>query len=234
MSTKLRTRRGGRPTHSPPVIFISYRREETQEFTALLKVKLESHFGRRAHVFWDHGAIEAGDDFPRKIRETIESCAVMVAVIGGRWLEVRDEKTGRRRLEGEKDFVRLEIASALSQGVTVIPVLVKGARQLDAEDLPDDLKPLADRHYLVLRGVEYFDREVGDLIAALEKRLPKVKEWRPDEHEFMKLLDRQAGQTLTGPEEMFGSTSQTPPVWAVSLGVVGAFVLLLTLMFSYC
>ena len=55
-----------------------------------------------------------------------EKCDVLLAVIGKGWLDLRDPDGGRR-LDDPKDFVRIEIASALRLGERVIPVLVNGA-----------------------------------------------------------------------------------------------------------
>jgi hypothetical protein len=60
-------------------------------------------------------------------------------------VNVTDEQ-GRRRLDNPEDFVRIEIATALSREVRVIPVLLDGASMPRTTDLPDDLKPLVRRN----------------------------------------------------------------------------------------
>src|SRR5687768_16243885 len=188
MSVEPTTRRGGAHSAALPVIFICYRRVDTEEFTALLNLKLESHIGGRASVFWDHGDIEYGDDFPAKIEESLKASKALVAVIGDQWLGVLDEKTGRRRLENEKDFVRKEIAFALAAGLPVLPVLVQDAAPLAAEDLPEDLKPLAYRNAVVIRSVRHFDRDVKDLTRALEKLVPRARPGWRNKHPLFKML----------------------------------------------
>jgi hypothetical protein len=94
-------------------------------------------------IFRDIEAIEAGADFIEVIDQAVGSCAILLVLIGPRWLGATDSK-GNRRLEDPNDFVRLEITAALTRhGIKVIPVLVGGATMPAAEDLPGPIKPLA-------------------------------------------------------------------------------------------
>ena len=64
-----------------------------------------------------------------------------IALIGDNW-------TAHDRLHDPADFVRLEISSALKRDITVIPVLVRGAKLPDAAALPEDIQPLR-RHQAI-------------------------------------------------------------------------------------
>ena len=64
-------------------------------------------------------SIEPGDDFAEVITEAVKSCAVLLVVIGARWLAAAGQDG--RRLDDPGDFVRLEIEAALARGVRVIP-----------------------------------------------------------------------------------------------------------------
>ena len=131
-------------------IFINYRREDTAGHVHSLFEALTKRFGA-ARVFRDIDGIDAGTDFVAALHRELESCVVMLVVIGHEWLTVQDPKLKTRRLDDSNDFVRLEVATALRNGkVRVIPVLVAGATMPAAADLPDDLKPLARRHYVEL------------------------------------------------------------------------------------
>jgi hypothetical protein len=103
-------------------------------------------------VFMDLNSIEVGADFADVIRTAIESCAVLVALIGRRWLA--DEK-GHRRLDDPNDFVRLEVQTALEHGVQVIPVLVDGAELPQRKQLPSGLQRLVRLHALELSFGRY-------------------------------------------------------------------------------
>jgi streptogramin lyase len=149
-------------------IFISYRREDAAGHAGWLRDGLAAHFGED-EVFMDLG-LEPGVDFVEQIEAGISGCAAMLAVIGPEWLTVT-AADGGRRLEDEGDFVRLEIATAIARpGLRVIPILVNGARVPDAEELPDDLKPLARRQAIELTNARW-KYDVSRLIATLERVL---------------------------------------------------------------
>src|SRR5262245_33023377 len=95
----------------------------------------------------------------------------MVANIGNRWLTAQDEK-GARRLDDPQDFVRVEIARALSRDISVIPVLVDGARMPKVSDLPDELKPLSRRQAAVVTH-ENFGSDVEGLARDLKAMRPE-------------------------------------------------------------
>jgi hypothetical protein len=74
-------------------------------------------------------------------------CDVLLVVIGPRWLQQHD---GASRLDDPRDWVRIEILSALNRNILVIPILVDGATMPSETDLPDELRPLAMYQALVL------------------------------------------------------------------------------------
>src|SRR5918911_369183 len=115
-------------------IFVSYRRDDSGGHAGRLYADLVRHFGA-GQVFMDIDTIKAGEDFPNVIEGSVRSCDVLIAIIGRRWLTISDG--ARRRLDNPNDFVRLEIAQALSRGIFVIPVLVQGATIPHPQDLPD-------------------------------------------------------------------------------------------------
>ena len=165
-----------RPPAHIPSIFISYRRADTEGHAGWLSDKLKEHFGERVRVFMDFDDIPAGADFVKVINDAVGSCSALVALIGQQWLTVADAKTGKRRLDSERDHVRAEIASALKRGVRVFPVLVQGAAMPAEEDLPEDLKTLANRNALEISGPRRnFDLQT--LIRALETTLPRQSPW---------------------------------------------------------
>jgi hypothetical protein len=159
------------PKPSPPVpgpIFISYRREdEIAAYVAgSLYERLTREFGA-AMVFQDVDSIEPGDDFVEKINNAVESCAVLLALIGDGWLEMTDEE-GQRRLDDPEDFVRLEIAAALERNVRVIPVLVGGAKMPGSRQLPEKLARLARRQAQPLSASQ-LSTDTARLLKVLEK-----------------------------------------------------------------
>jgi hypothetical protein len=130
-------------------IFISYRRDDSAGYTGRVHDRLEREFGRES-VFMDVNAIPLGVDFLDAIGYEVAKCDVLLAIIGPRWLDARDE-IGQRRLDNVNDFVRVEIAAALKRDIPVIPILLDGTRVPNADQLPDDLKRLASRNGLNIR-----------------------------------------------------------------------------------
>jgi hypothetical protein len=84
---------------------------------------LVEHF-HAEQVFKDVDNIEPGEDFVERITAAVGSCDVLLALIGPRWLTITDEN-GQRRLDNPEDYVRLEIETALTRNVRVIPILVR-------------------------------------------------------------------------------------------------------------
>ncbi len=141
-------------------LFISYRREDSA--AGRLADHLRQKLGEK-EIFFDVKNIKAGDDFAKVIESGIASSEVLLAVIGKSWL---GETAGHRRLDDEKDFVRLEIAAALKRKIRVVPVLVEGASMPAEEDLPPELKGLRRHNWMEIRDVS-FDRDVAALIEDL-------------------------------------------------------------------
>ena len=75
---------------------------------------------------------------------------------------------GLQGLHDENDFVRIEIISALNRDITVVPVLVEGAKMPAIEMLPPELEKFSRRQAAYVRPGRDFRRDVNDLIKALE------------------------------------------------------------------
>lgn len=147
-------------------IFISYRREDSEGQSGRLFEDLCDRFGADA-VFMDVVGIEPGQDFRAVIDTKVAACSVLLSIIGRHWLSARDA-AGQRRIDDAADFVRLETASALQRGVTVIPVLVQGARMPTAADLPADLRDLAFRNAVELSHARW-SSDLNLLLASLQR-----------------------------------------------------------------
>src|SRR5580704_5495537 len=130
-------------------IFINYRRDDAPGVAGRLFDYLALKYSRHG-IFMDVDAMKPGMDFAEQLDAQVSQCRVLLAVIGPRWFEIKDQ-AGHRRLDNEKDYVRIELASALKRGIPVIPILTDGGMMPPEEDLADDLKPLVRRHALELR-----------------------------------------------------------------------------------
>ena len=146
-------------------IFISYRREDSAGYAGRIYDRLVTEFGLD-QVFFDIDTIPPGDDFVEVLSEKVQSCDVLLAVIGKTWLTVTDP-AGRARIQNPEDFVAIEISTALRRKVRVIPVLVGGGRMPISTELPESLAPFARRqaHELPDKG----------FIPSLEKLFPVLR-----------------------------------------------------------
>jgi hypothetical protein len=80
---------------------------------------LQEHFGQE-RVFMDVDSIEPGLDFGRVIEDAVSSSAVMLVLIGDKWLTTTDPR-GLQRLDNPDDYIRLEVEAALGHDIRVIP-----------------------------------------------------------------------------------------------------------------
>jgi formylglycine-generating enzyme required for sulfatase activity len=154
-------------------IFVSYRRDDSSGHAGRLYDKLVTHFGKD-RIFMDIDTIDPGEDFVTLIENAVGSCEILIAVIGRQWLSSADDSASRR-LDNPHDFVRLEIATALSRDIRVIPVLVQRANMPKTQDLPDDLAKFSRRNAIELSDLRW-QHDVDQLIAVMERVLAKREE----------------------------------------------------------
>lgn len=148
-------------------VFLSYRRQDSSGYTRLLYDRLNSRFP--GQIFMDINGIGLGADFVNSIRGAVAASSVLVALIGKDWLTITGAD-GRPRLQDSRDFVRIEIRSALERGIRVIPVLLPGAAMPSVEELPQDMAALAHRQALHLTDVD-LDQNIAALIQTLDLEL---------------------------------------------------------------
>jgi hypothetical protein len=150
-------------------VFLSYRREDSQHITGRIYDRLEAQFGVDG-VFMDVDTIPLGEDFRDTIHQAVSQCDVCLVVIGEGWLEVESGSKGRsRRLDDRRDFVRVEIETALRQNIPIIPVLVGTAGMPSPEELPESIEPLAYRNAGMVRPGRDFRVDIERLIEAIRR-----------------------------------------------------------------
>lgn len=121
-------------------IFLSYRRKDTQSATQLICNHLAKEFGKK-NVFMDVDSLEPGEKWKLGLETQLAHSDVFLVIIGHDWVG-RAETPSRINTEG--DNVRLEVESALKNGIPIIPVLVEGAPFPPAADLPSTLSGLGE------------------------------------------------------------------------------------------
>ena len=214
----------------PAGIFISYRRDESAGYAGRIADRFTEHFGEE-RVFRDIDSMEPGLDFVEAIERALESCAVVLVVIGRNWTTTLKE----HEQTGQEDYMQLEVATALKRNdVRVIPVLVQGASMPRAEELPDDLSALRRRNAFELHDSSW-NEEVRRLITTLER----VLERRPVEERESGNAPTNQGKVLTEARENSSANQGGGPVgrteikpWVTTvIRVVVVVVLVLLILF---
>jgi hypothetical protein len=157
------------------MVFISYRRSQTQHITDRIYDRLAAELGRES-VYKDVTAIPLGRDFREEIRHAVGRCDALLVVLGPEWVSAAGPD-GAPRLQDPNDYVRTEIEAALERDVPVIPLLVDGATVPRAGLLPQSIQSLAYRNGMPVRPDPDFDNDVGRLLGALRGHRPRG--WRP-------------------------------------------------------
>jgi hypothetical protein len=150
-------------------LFLSYRREDSADVAGRIYDRLSQAF-EKDQVFKDVDAIPLGVDFRMHLQKTLESCDVLLVVVGDRWLTPAGT-AGVRRIDDPKDFVRIELEVALQRDIPVIPLLVRGAAVPQEDELPAVLASLAYRNGTSIRPDPDFHRDMDRLIQTLQTYL---------------------------------------------------------------
>ena len=115
---------------------------------------LVEHFPAE-QIFKHVDNIEPGVDFAQRIPAAVESCDVLLALIGPDWLTMTDA-SGQRRLDNPEDFVRLEIETALERKIR------------RADELPPSLAPLVHQQAIEINTLTF---DTKRLISTVDKAL---------------------------------------------------------------
>jgi TIR domain len=156
-----------------PRIAISYRRDDSAAVTGRIFDRLVAHYGVGS-VFRDIDNIPLGVDFREHINTMLSQTDITLVIVGKRWSGPQPRR--RRRIDDPADPVRVEVETALRNGMPVVPVLVEGAAMPNAEQLPDSLKELVYRNGLEVDSGRDFDQHIERLIRSMEPILARRAE----------------------------------------------------------
>jgi hypothetical protein len=154
------------------LIFINFRNGDGQWAAKLLKDTLAARFGAD-RVFLSSDSIRLAAQSSDVLLETARTCDVLLALIGPDWLTAANSK-GQAKLFMADDWVRREIAAALRAGRNVAPVLLDGTPQLAADQLPPDIRELANRQGGRLSRRQ-FDTDAHGLAESLIEIVPGLR-----------------------------------------------------------
>ena len=153
-------------------IFVNYRRDDVPGDARGVRDGLAAKFGK-ASVFMDVDNLLVGQRFDIELAKALDTCDVLIAVIGPRWMELLTARTAG----GERDYVREEIRAALARRIVVIPVRVGREGSMPAlprrDNLPEDIRDLVLHQKLDIAH-ERFGRDIAELnegIVAVRKSI---------------------------------------------------------------
>jgi hypothetical protein len=150
-----------------PRVFISYRRSDSSLFALTLSKELQERLDPGS-VFIDIDDIPPGVDFRTHIADAVARCDVLLVLIGDKWL--KKTKGGKRRLDDARDFVRVEIESALKRDIPVIPVLIENATMPSSSELPPAIQDLAYRQAVEIRAGRDFWQHLERFVHGIAHR----------------------------------------------------------------
>jgi hypothetical protein len=150
----------------PAVVFLSYRRGDTQWAARGIYERLVDRYGRK-NVFRDLDAIPPGARFRDYVEKKISESDIVILLIGKAWASYADE-AGRRRLEQPRDPVRLEVETALRLGLPIIPVRVEGAPMPTEGDLVPSIVDLLEFNAAEVSDSRW-DYDVDRLLSAINE-----------------------------------------------------------------
>jgi hypothetical protein len=157
-------------------IFLSYRREDSAAAAGRIHDHLRAHFGPDA-VFRDIDNIPFGVDFREHIDAAVGRSDVVLVVIGRHWAGGTDD---HRRTDDPRDFVRIEVESALKRKIPVIPILIDHTKMPSEADLPPSLAELAFRNAIEVDQGRDFEHHVNRLVHGIDHHLQQANTARAE------------------------------------------------------
>jgi hypothetical protein len=181
-------------------ITVSYRRADSDAMTGRIFDRLAQNYGRGS-VFRDIDNIPPGTDFREYINNALHETDVLLVVVGPKWLGV---KAGHARIDDEADPVRIEVETAMRQGIVVIPILIGNTKMPSASQLPNSIQDFAFRNAVRIDPGADFDHHCERLMRAIDgmlgarsgavpQRAPAVQSAISGSSRFLKILLRVLG-----------------------------------------
>jgi class 3 adenylate cyclase/predicted ATPase len=147
-----------------PRIVVSYRRSDSVAIAGRICDRLIARYGNDS-VFMD---LEEAPS-PAEVRHHIKKCLnrgdLLLALIGANWLAEGGD------IQTQNDPARIEIETALEQGMDIVPVLLDGSNLPPAGELPDSVKGLAFCNAVPLNSGRLFHLHMERLIRAIDQIL---------------------------------------------------------------
>jgi hypothetical protein len=165
-------------------IFINYRRIDAEAWADRLFERLKEQLPDADAVMDINGNIPFGLPWVDWIASQVAACDLMLVLIGRNWAA---EFHARSSL-GERDYVCVEIETALSRKIPVVPVLLGDASIPSAANLPEAIRPLLNLQAARLQRTS-FESDVKTLIDGIARSIRIVRgEVSPPQQSFAQLF----------------------------------------------
>jgi len=172
-------------------LFISYRRQDSGDHVDRLCELLQERLPD-AEIFRDISGISIGQGWLEKLELAIKKADIVLAIIGMGW--AGKDESGMRRLDERNDVLRRELTLALKEDVKIIPVLVNDASMPKREDVPSELRAIAQTQAFSLRHSS-FNEDLQELASGLREILkPLAKERRETLERWDEAFQRNRGR----------------------------------------
>ena len=145
-----------RRTDTEPSVFLSYSRDASAGWAALIAKELKQH--HHIHVFLDTQAVDAAGRFPVRLQRAIEKCDVFVCLLAGDTLK--------------SDWVRQEIRIAKQHEKPMVPVFQESfdpAHFAGSVDVSVDELLTYDAVHLLDRRNIHVDHTIADLASIITR-----------------------------------------------------------------
>ncbi len=180
-------------------IFVSYRRDESQEIAGRIARRLQERLGSGS-ILCDSGEPPLGVNIRKHFAERIGSCDVLLAIMGKHWQTPPED--GSSSLHEPFDCQRVAIESALAAGVPVVPVYVDGAQRAQEGDLPASLAELALLSGLSINDGPDFMNQMERLIRGISVHIRPVAGVESKSGEASPVADAQVRAAASRIEEL--------------------------------
>jgi hypothetical protein len=121
-------------------VFISYRHADSSQHVPVIRAGLDELLGT-GKVFLDEDGIPTGEDWYAWISDAVRGADWCLCLVGTDWMGIGLD--GHRRIDDRHDVVRFELATAITAGVSILPVRINRADIPRIESLPRDIALLA-------------------------------------------------------------------------------------------
>lgn len=147
-------------------IFISYRRSDSSNISGRIYDLLTEKLGEE-NVFKDVYSIPAGKNFKKFIENEISKADVLLAIIGKNWTGNSGSKSNSRIFDS-KDFIRLEIKTAINREKPIIPIFISGATMPNENEIPSDIEDIIFINGINMRKDPDFKNDFNYLLKSIK------------------------------------------------------------------